>query len=785
MKNLLFLLCIILSLNTNSAFAKVNMQLINETQDFTLLVHVMRPRDNSNNVYLEKQKKYEKYAQHAVKTIKKRVTRTAVLNSARKAKIILKIEIDNKCVTTQAYLVSTHKSKRLQKLEVMCGSFSNEIDEKTKLKYITKQVKRISKFVSELKKETVTSTPYKSLMDIHIEKAMTPHKNYINNYGYSYSTYFKQLYFDYFNFIPVYNTIEYQKLVKKGVVKQVPRITHLPKSTIYDLYWRLYQSKHSTEEFLPAIEALLAINKDNLYLGKSHLLEKAIANGSSLPALVALLNYVPDIDAILPFENVFSALNFSLITSIVKNPINFETFDLLLKNGANINRLDATNRSPIHWAAKVSPQLGNFTTIDHLLQKGADINSTPSNHISPMAEILVANALANTPFDGDFLVDEMVKRGAKVNPDREESSPLLMALSDTVKDLKAAKRLIELGASLNFESNVDSIEFKDESAIQVLDSQAQTTYPLQLSIENKYDDITMLMIERGADINRLDSFKRSPIEVAINSKNKNAASLLIDRGVKLPTKFSDGSIPLIAAYKAQMHSVFNMLLEDGNIDINSTNNRGNSLIHLALAHQDTNLVEQLIARNVDLKVIDFKGKTLLHYAYPNANLDISDNGFDLIGKLIKAGVDPKTKDYSGLTAGESYQQARQNYLADKRAAQIKASISTDSDQAGKSSSGQLIGRWVNNNISKTWLFRQGHGEFIQENAINGNPGTITINFKWSLSSNGRTLNYTQTKISLIGSAGHDKTQRLNKSLDEPIKVNSTYIEMGGYKYHKQ
>ena len=333
-------------------------------------------------------------------------------------------------------------------------------------------------------------------------------------------------------------------------------------------------------------------------------------------------------------------------------------------------------------------------------------------------------------------------------------------------------------------AKVIELSLLNKANLEASDASGNTA--LLYALENAQFEFAKVIIRAGANIIAKNNKGKSALSLSIEGRNEPLLIEMLSSGSNISKVVTTSENYLFKMYEARLFSVVDFLLQNKGIDINAKDSKGRSLMNLALAAEDTDLIDQLIVRSVDLKSIDFKGKTLLHHAYPDASKDISDNGFELIGKLIKAGVDPTTKDYSGLTAGESYQQARQSFLADKRAAQMNAAVaSSKGNTSGKSDSKELIGRWKNNSISKTWVFRQGHGEFIQENAMNGNPGTITIDFNWSLSPNGRTLNYTQKQISLRGSAGHDKEQRLNKSLNEPIRITSTYIEMGGYQYQKQ
>jgi len=95
----------------------------------------------------------------------------------------------------------------------------------------------------------------------------------------------------------------------------------------------------------------------------------------------------------------------------------------------------------------------------------------------------------------------------------------------------------------------------------------------------------------------------------------------------------------------------------------------------------------------------------------------------------------------------------------------------------------LNGTYVNDDDSAKWVFGNGTGQFYQYKSINGNPGTIVTEFRYSI--DGGTLTYTQTEIRLENHPMGSRRQTLNKTSTEKIELRSNAIVIGGKIYTRQ
>lgn len=95
----------------------------------------------------------------------------------------------------------------------------------------------------------------------------------------------------------------------------------------------------------------------------------------------------------------------------------------------------------------------------------------------------------------------------------------------------------------------------------------------------------------------------------------------------------------------------------------------------------------------------------------------------------------------------------------------------------------LNGTYTHKGDGAKWVFNGTQGQFIQYKSINGNPGTIIIEFTYNLSDQGQVLNYRQTKISLVDHP-YAQSQPLDKPSTEKIQINGNSITIGGKIYTK-
>ncbi|MGI9360219.1 MAG: hypothetical protein ACR2O7_01380 [Parasphingorhabdus sp.] len=92
------------------------------------------------------------------------------------------------------------------------------------------------------------------------------------------------------------------------------------------------------------------------------------------------------------------------------------------------------------------------------------------------------------------------------------------------------------------------------------------------------------------------------------------------------------------------------------------------------------------------------------------------------------------------------------------------------------------GTYVNDDNSAKFVFGESSGSFIQYKSINGNPGTITIDFDYNLV--GNTLTMSQKRISLTDHP-MARSAPASKVDVEQVEIRSNAVVIGGIIYKRQ
>ena len=315
-------------------------------------------------------------------------------------------------------------------------------------------------------------------------------------------------------------------------------------------------------------------------------------------------------------------------------PLYEEPLQLLLKK-SNINLGDIDGNTVLHFAARKD----DHDLLRILLKNGANPNQPNKNNFTPFEEACTQSK------DPDFL-KFLVDAGATINPKKgDHFSPLMLALEH--KYYSTSLYLLNKGANINFKTN------------------NQLT-PLHIIAAKGYAKMLPIAIKKGAILNiqTTDSLF-SPLYFAAENGNLTMVKILTWHGANMEAKTDEGQTALdIATHEGHedvkqylTHPTFDALemmeygeedqlaklITDGRIsDINQMNEKGESLLHLAVLANSKNLAEALLLKGVNINEQDLAGNTPLLYALKTCN-----TGF--AGWLIKKGANSKLPDLRGET----------------------------------------------------------------------------------------------------------------------------------------
>ena len=219
-----------------------------------------------------------------------------------------------------------------------------------------------------------------------------------------------------------------------------------------------------------------------------------------------------------------------LLAAFTKKDINVALS--LLQQGANVNILDESNRSPLHRAAE-----GGLIDIADLLLKhdATDVD---------LPDFSGNSALSIASYNGQMeIVRLLLQRGADVNL-RNGSGTSSFHQAAKNGHLDIARYLLECGA------DIDSC-----------DKDGQT--PLHSASQQGHIEIAELLIQHGTDVGSCDNNGWTPLHRASSRGHAAMAELLIRRGADLGSRNNDSWTPLhLAALWGHFETV-KLLLECG------------------------------------------------------------------------------------------------------------------------------------------------------------------------------------------------------------------------------
>ena len=158
------------------------------------------------------------------------------------------------------------------------------------------------------------------------------------------------------------------------------------------------------------------------------------------------------------------------------------------------------------------------------------------------------------------------------------------------------------------------------------------------------------MIEFGSDTGAKDKNRKTPLHIAISAKHLDVVNVLTSRGSPVTVKDADGQTPIVLAYKENLYyEVEAIFRENGikefyevdllfkalemqeksmvkcilqQINVNMTNTKGQTLLHVAIGMNLCSMVQLLLQEyEIDLE-IESKGILPIHRAVIQGNLDI-------------------------------------------------------------------------------------------------------------------------------------------------------------------
>lgn len=313
-----------------------------------------------------------------------------------------------------------------------------------------------------------------------------------------------------------------------------------------------------------------------------------------------------------------------------------EAVRMLLDNGADMNvSVGMDNMKVVQWAMFTKKK----DTVELLLDRGADLGPTPL--IGPASQ-------------GDLeMMELLVSRGADINEKR--------LASISVRDKQEWEAAIHVVAT---SCKTNSIAWLLAHGAPVDDPGAFDRTPLISAINDRCLAGALLLIEKGANVNAVDRLNMTPLIYAARTGDSNLIQNLLDRGADVNFKGKSGMTALDTAFQWGGRELAAVMLIKAGAEVGA-----DTLLRAAResdsAWDDGELMQSILDRGIDVNSTNDLGETALMAAVQSGR---NDN----VKWLLSRGADAALKDVSGKIAAdytkdpeilEALRQSRENVSA--------------------------------------------------------------------------------------------------------------------------
>lgn len=333
---------------------------------------------------------------------------------------------------------------------------------------------------------------------------------------------------------------------------------------------------------------------------------------------------------------------------------NLKLIKYLVAKGAKTNLIDSHGYTVLNFAASAGQT--NIEMYDYLIKMGANIH-TDKNHKGANALLLVAPHLEN--FN---LVKYFLAQGASLK-DTDTNGAGLFEYAAKGGHISFLKKLIEEGIDTGAhamifasqglrrkKNNLETYKFLESVGVQPNTVDASIKNPLHAIAYNNTDlETYRYFISKGVDVNLQDHEGNSPFLNAANSNTLEVVVFLSKTVKDINLKDVNGRSPLAKAVQRNTTDVIQFLLEQ-NANITAVDAKGNSLSYYLIqtfnADDPANFEEKLALLQKNGLVLNSpqnSGNTLLHLATEKNNLA-------LLKRVSSFNIDVNKQNEEGLSA---------------------------------------------------------------------------------------------------------------------------------------
>jgi ankyrin repeat protein len=353
----------------------------------------------------------------------------------------------------------------------------------------------------------------------------------------------------------------------------------------------------------------------------------------------------------------FNNNTFDAAALAITNGAPLETVKYLVEqNGNSVAKTTHDNRLYLHWAAMT----GNVEVIDYLIKKGSVVDQLDSKGLTPLS--FAANFGVNNPKVYELFFNAGVSPKAKY---KNGANILLLAIGND-KDGLLFRLFESKGLKLTDKDNLGNTAFDYAAtfgnleflkSLQSKGIKANGTALINAAQgtrrgSNGLDVYKYLIEEAKVNPSATSENGATALEiVARKPKHSEIIQYLLSKGVDANKTDLEGNNPLIAA--AGGNELDNVkIFVDKTKNINAQNKEGESALSHAVKSGSPEIIDYLLSKKADAKVLDNKGNNLGFYliqSFRPARPGQKDEFSEKMTLLQNAGVDLAQAQKDGST----------------------------------------------------------------------------------------------------------------------------------------
>jgi len=308
-----------------------------------------------------------------------------------------------------------------------------------------------------------------------------------------------------------------------------------------------------------------------------------------------------------------------------------------------------------HYSFETAIYYGDIQMVDEYLKEHPEWLIAPPQRFLPPAVIIAVSANQK-----DMLL-HLLSKGANLDCSTLEGDrPISVAIRD--HNMEMIRLLVDLGVNINgigsARRDVTALEYAIENSdleivkllvdlgadVNLVNVSRESKTPLHFAVEAGKEDILGFLIDKGANINARDVNGMAPLHYAVKKGSIDIVGLLLDKGADIEIVNRNRETPLIFSVAIEKPEVAKYLINRG-ANLLAKDRNGNSVLHLCAENGFLELIEYIFEKgggSIDINDTNKKKETPLHMAVRN-------NRADVVKFLVEKGADIEARDVLGAT----------------------------------------------------------------------------------------------------------------------------------------